>query len=375
MTATTPPVRIWASGGPYERGEQIGRQTADQVRRSITIYDETFQHHTGRGWADIRGYAAAYVPAITGYDPDIVPEMQGLADGAGVTFEDVLALNTRTEVMFGLKQAGWSECTAFGVTGARAGGRVLVGQNWDWRPATAATSVLLECAPSADPAFVTYVEAGLLAKIGYNAAGVGVMANLLITDQDRGRPGVPFHVVLRRLFKARTLAEAVEAVRLANRSASANYLLADAGGEIVDLETGPGGVDTIQRIDPSDGIVCHANSFCTPLPGTVDLGLEALPDSPHRRGRLESLIADEPGEVTPERLCTFLRDHDGHPGSICRHPDPSQHPVERLATNASLVVDLAARRMWLAPGPPCTTVHEMITPDFASRMTSAGERR
>lgn len=375
MTAATGPVRVRAGGDPHERGEQIGRQTAERVRKSISVYDQTFRHHTGRGWSDIRDYATDYLPAITAYDPDIVPEMRGLADGAGVAFEDVLALNTRTEVMFGLKQAGWSECTSFGVSGARAGGRVLVGQNWDWRPVTATTSVLVECAPSDGPAYVTYVEAGLLAKIGYNSAGIAVMANLLITDKDRGRPGVPFHVVLRALMKATTLDVAMDAVRRADRSASANYLLADANGEVVNLETGPGDVDTIQRTEPTDGVVCHANSFCTALPGTVDLGLETLPDSPRRANRLATLIAEEPGEITPERLCAFLRDHDGHPGSICRHPDPAQHPVEQLGTNASLVVDVAARLMWLAVGPPCTNAHEAIRPTFVSgAAASAGGR-
>jgi len=43
--------------------------------------------------------------------------MQGVADGAGVEYEDILAMNVRTEIAFG----------AFNV-----GEKSLLAQNWDW---------------------------------------------------------------------------------------------------------------------------------------------------------------------------------------------------------------------------------------------------
>jgi len=51
--------------------------------------------------------------------------MHGIADGAGVTYEEILALNVRTELMFGLFSDG---CTSLSW---RTNGASLVAQNWD----------------------------------------------------------------------------------------------------------------------------------------------------------------------------------------------------------------------------------------------------
>ena len=94
--------------------------------------------------------------------------MRGLAEGAGVGYEDVLALNVRTEVMFAAKarQAREamrqpSECSAFAVLpGASAIGHTLVGQNWDWLLHSFDTVVVLEVEQDDGPNFVSVVEAG-----------------------------------------------------------------------------------------------------------------------------------------------------------------------------------------------------------------------
>jgi isopenicillin-N N-acyltransferase-like protein len=56
---------------------------------------------------------------------------------------------------------------------------------------------VLEVRQDEGPDFVTVVEAGLLAKTGMNAAGLGLVTNALVTDADVGEPGLPYHVLLR----------------------------------------------------------------------------------------------------------------------------------------------------------------------------------
>ena len=43
------------------------------------------------------------MPAVEAFDERYVDEMRGIAKGAGVGFEDILAINVRTEVMFSAK--------------------------------------------------------------------------------------------------------------------------------------------------------------------------------------------------------------------------------------------------------------------------------
>jgi hypothetical protein len=64
-------------------------------------------------------------------------------------------------------------------------------------------------------------------------------------------------------------------------------------------------------------------------------------------------------------LLQALHSHDGHPKGVCRHVDESEPWEERTATLASVIMDLAARRLHVAGGQPCTTPHvevELSTP-------------
>jgi hypothetical protein len=56
----------------------------------------------------------------------------------------------------------------------------------------------------------------------------------------------------------------------------------------------------------------------------------------------------------------LLADHADYPNSICAHPDPAEHPREQGATIASVLMDLTARRLWLAAGHPCQVPHEPL---------------
>jgi isopenicillin-N N-acyltransferase-like protein len=47
-------------------------------------------------------------------------------------------------------------------------------------------------------------------------------------------------------------------------------------------------------------------------------------------------------------------DHFGEPYAICRHPDPAQPAVKRSMTVGAVLIDLDARTMHVANGPPCS---------------------
>jgi hypothetical protein len=47
-------------------------------------------------------------------------------------------------------------------------------------------------------------------------------------------------------------------------------------------------------------------------------------------------------------------DHFGAPCAICRHPDPMQPDVKRTMKTGAVLIDLDARTMHVANGPPCS---------------------
>lgn len=301
---------------PRMRGEAFGRAQAARVRHTVGVY---------RRLCDLS--AGGRVRA----SDDEHEEIAGIAIGAGVDVRELLAVNARTELTVGA-----DECTV-------AGAGSVLAQNWDWHP-DLQESTLVWIVREEDRWFATLTEAGILAKIGLNDAGLGVCLNLLRCSEDGGLDGTPIHLLLRRvLAECRSVGEAVELLTRARVSASSAVTVATPG-DVVTVELSPGGANVVRG-------GTHTNHFLVPPPAGRDVGLE---ESARTVERLEA--------VRTKPLLEALRSHDGHPKGVCRHVDESEPWEQRTATLASVILDLEARRMHVAAGQPCTAPHVEIDP-------------
>jgi isopenicillin-N N-acyltransferase-like protein len=342
------------------------------VRRSIEAYHEVFLAYAGWDRATAREHAQAYAEPIAAFDPAYLEEIRGIAEGAGVDEADVLAINVRTEVMFAAKARDAArrvgECSAVAVTPSRsADGHTLIGQNWDWLLHAAETVVVLEARQPDRPDYVTVVEAGLLAKTGMNSSGIGVVTNALVSADDRGAPGVPYHVALRAILDAETISDAYAVLQRAWRSSSANYLIAHRDGQAVNIEGAPGNFDALFLTFPDDGLLLHTNHFESGRLAAVDVGLQVMPDSPFRLQRLREQLGGAPS-LSLKDLRQALADHAGHPSGVCCHADERWDLLDQGQTVASVLMDLDDRRMWVADGRPCTAAYrELDYGDFLAK--------
>ena len=373
--------RVRVAGTPYQRGRHYGTQARTQIHRSVQAYQRVFAHYTGWDWPAVRRAAAGFEAPVAAFRPAYLDEMRGLADGAGLDLADVLAINVRTEVMYAAKARlaplatrvpqPPAECSAFAVVPVPGGpATTLVGQNWDWLLHSAQTLIVLEARPDDGPDFVTVVEAGLLAKAGLNAAGLGLVTNALVTDVDIGAPGIPYHVLLRAILDCATVTEALKVLQAGTRSSSANYLIAHASGAALDVEAAAGDFTRLYPQLPGDGRLLHTNHFLSPrLPPVQDVSLWAMPSS---AVRLQRLHAGATAAATLEDFRTLLADHADYPHSICSHPDPDDHPLEQGATIASVLMDLNARRLWVAAGNPCQVPYHELDLSWLGAPAPAG---
>jgi isopenicillin-N N-acyltransferase-like protein len=366
MGGSYPHVRV--GGSPFDRGLQYGCQVASRARRSVEAYRGVFERWAGLDWPSARRLADEYLPSIAAFDGRYLDEMKGIAQGAGLEFEDVLAINLRTEVMFAAKaraaralQRPATECTTLAVLpAATAQKRILLAQNWDWLVHTRETVVVLEVEQDEGPRFVTVVEAGLLAKFGLNSAGVGILTNALACDGDKGEPGLPYHVVLRSLHDATSITDALSRLQAASRSSSANYILACEDGLAVDAECAPGDFSAVLLLMPANGLIAHTNHFLSLRFGGMDVGRWVMPDSVFRLQSVREFLTPRLGRVGPETLQEALSLHDGHPLGVCTHAQEDGDSAEWEATIASAVIDPAGRRLWLADGNPCVTGYRSL---------------
>ena len=358
-TRKSPLPHVRVRGDHRERGRQYGELTRDRVHLSLEAYERVFMHDAGWDWKRVRCEAMRHVAAIEALDVGYLEEMKGIAQGAQVEFEDILSLNVRTEVMFSARarQAlgqSFAECSSFFLMpSVTANGHTIVGQNWDWLVHCVDTTVVLEVEQEERPNFVTVVEAGLLCKAAMNSAGLGLATNALVTGDDRGEEGIPYHVVLRAIIDCESVVDVISKVQRMTRSSSANYLVAHRDGVGVDLETAPGAFTRVYCLLPEQGVLLHTNHFLSPRFDGTDVSLWAMPDSAVRLLRCRSVLETAARPYAAESIERMLADHANYPNSVCCHPDDRDHPQEQGATVASLIMDLDEQKMWLADGNPC----------------------
>lgn len=373
--------RISVEGDARERGRQYGEQARERVRRSVAAYDEVFAHVAGWDGAKVRAEAARFRAPIHAHGAKYLEEIQGIAEGAAVDELDVLAINVRTEIMFAATARDAEarrrlppECSSFAVLGSRTGdGRMLVGQNWDWLAHAFDTTVVLEARQDDGPDYVTIVEAGLLAKAGMNSAGVALVTNALVSDSDAGEPGVPYHVLLRSILDAEAVSEALGALQRGARASSANYLLAQ-DGVAIDVEAAPGDFSRLYVGYPDRDLLLHTNHFKNPGYDQRDVSMVAMPDSPFRLARLEQLVEAHDGPLDLGFWEETLGDHAMLPFGVCCHPDPRGTVApEAYATVMAVVMDPAARTMWIASGNPCEAPFELL--DLSTTLAKAAAVR
>jgi isopenicillin-N N-acyltransferase-like protein len=322
---------IEISGPPHERGVQYGRQAAARIRRGLQHYGEQLRR-LELDAPTTAALVADYLPVIEAFDDSFVPEMRGIAHGAGVAFEDIALLNARTEILklatrpdLRARLMGDPAEVADGCTGvvvlptATRDGRLIHAQNWDWKAECAETAVVLRVRREDGPDILTFTEAGGLARSGLNAAGIAITANYLESDRDYRDIGVPLALIRRKVLLQEHVALAMRAVYATPKSASNNMIISHAGGVAIDFECAP---DETFQVQAVDGLLVHANHFQSPvaLGKLRDTGIATTPDSLYRDIRVRDLLRPALGALTTEHVKAALFDDFATPWSVCRPP-------------------------------------------------------
>ncbi len=358
--ATPPFPLIAVAGPPRERGRSYGHLAGERIAAGIALYRDAFAT-TGIEWPEAMRYAERFRAHVEAYDRDMLAEIEGIAEGSEQSVEAIVVLNARTEIIFwrdhendtgnaGAVAAMPEECTAaLALPGTTADGHVLHGQNWDWNPRCADTSVVLRIENDDGPDILTFVEAGQLARHGMNSEGIALTVNGLQCDLDCGNLGVPNPLIRRRLLQSRTLAGAIDAVLNTPISFSHSLILSHPAGVGINLEVTPGGAYWLQ---PEGGLLVHANHFKCPVArGRLqDIGLLRCPESLYRDQRLLDHMRAASPAISVDTFKAGLADTFGAPDAILR--TPKARPGGNLSgTVTTLIMDTTERRMWLAPRP------------------------
>lgn len=354
MCAAFPLVSI--EGDPKTRGLQYGQAVPTRIAHSARYYRNELEK-IGASAAQQKALIDEFAQQILGFCADHTEEMKGIAEGSGVSFDDVVLINARTEIIAKARKVkalapidpAEGECTAAVVgAGRSATGKVIQAHNWDWDPDARESTIVLRVHLETGITLLTLVEAGGLARHGVNSSGIGLTGNYLTCDRDYTQTGVPLSSIRRAALEQQHIAIAMQLVAATPKACSSNMILTQ-DDFIIDFECTP---DESFPMFPVDDVLTHANHFAgaTALAKVKEKNLKNALDTYYRDRRARQLLEASGARISVDDVKRVLADDWQTPYSINRPPRGSL-TGGRTATVATIVIDTARYHMDIAAMP------------------------
>ena len=329
---------IEARGNHREVGQQIGQSCQVQIRSMLAGLRLDLPN--GITWPEMLVQSQFYLEFSREVYPQYVEELEGIADGADVPFNEVF-LSMCEELW---ESVAWHGCTDMAARGrATLDGSTLVAHTNDLLPQAEENLVILKVQVEDEPEFLGISSGGIAISAGFNAAGISLTGNQL--DNNDIRPGVPRLLVVRAILASRYLSEAMDHCLLTQRASSYNNVLADTNGEVYSME---GSATDCEPIYIENDVLAHTNHYVSSAMRCFEADRNSLSNSTLRYNRAMRLLRENYGQLTPDLFRKLLADHAGYPTSICKHGTET-------VTVFSIIVQPDQLRAWIGRGRACET--------------------
>jgi len=357
---------IELSGTPRERGRIHGEELRDHVRAILEKTKSGIQRNLNVDPDDfIRGFLTFgdFESSIQRHAPDLVEEIEGLAEGAGIDSDTARYLQLtdedwvyRRKVHPGLSNAG-DNCTAFGLKTPTG---VLAGQNMDIDYVDGHQVLFHIRFPDKELESFVFSIAGLLALNGMNSAPLGICCNTLM-ELRSSNFGLPVQFIVRKVLECESFDAAVRFINSVSHASGQNYIIATPE-RFGSFECSANEV-TEYTPYPNSPAVCHSNS---PL-ANGDIDPEAMSRFKDRaeleenfKARYESIwqrLGKTGRDSTLEDTKAALSAHDDPANPVSRTFDPESGEKFLGFTAGSMIYQLDPDKpiLHLASGPPCQT--------------------
>ncbi len=366
-------------GTPREIGRGHGEALRDEIARRLdiqraglfrrnglkeedllnTVFNETGLLQTARKWA-----------------PELVEEIEGLAEGARLDFRLAFAIQLLDELgwLMALKQLDYSSldesnCSTIGVPGNRNGVTVLA-QNADMGKAVDGFGTILKITNTQSGCRSIIVTVpGVIGIYGLNDCAVGVCLNAMSLRLKKSTTGLGTIFVSRKILDQKSLSEASKFLSRVPHASGETYTVGGPG-EIAAFECSP---NSVRRFFPFGdmGPVYHTNH---PLVNDDTEQIEEkftnLPEEivwqirngdQNTRIRAESLaqrLGDLSSGFGVETAKQVLSAHDSTKHPVCRH---KRRDIDAM-TNFCIIMELGRYPcMHVSSGPPCSSTFETFT--------------
>ncbi len=353
-------------GAPHHRGQIYGETLRSKILEIIKLWKNNLHKSLDM---DPDKYLSQmleetnFLPAIKKWTPDLLEEVKGIAEGAGVDFKTMYAYQLGDEdywygrdrrIEKALKQA--NKCSVLGIFdgGPR---KTILAQNMDIESYTDGYEVLLHIKHQNSPLeSLIFTYAGYISLTGMNNAPLAVCVNTLL-QLNYSPDGLPVAYVIRGLLEKNNLHEAIKFLHTIQHASGQNYAIG-ASEKVVTYECSE---NKVSPFIPYKGAtrVYHTNH---PLLNDdqskhkemlkkfgFDKKKRPTSNSEVRFNFLKDKLKDSSQEVTVDTVKSILGSHEI---PICFHKESEGGGM----TAGCIIMELTkSPTLHLAPGPPCST--------------------
>ena len=271
VSAFEPPVIL--SGTARERGLAYGRRFAGAVRQFLDA--EIYQPFVGKPASReaMRRYAADCGRVVRDVCPMVAEEFEGIAAGAGVSFDEVILINLHEELYHRGDLPKSGHCTAVAVgPPMTAGATTYVGQTWDWMTSVAGKSAVTEWrrgeAENDGVSVLAYGFPGMPTGAGLSSAGIALCwtSAALGTNGETPRVGIPSYALITHLLSQKDMDAVVREAKRDRHAGWFTFVMADGRGNLLNVEGSPEGV----AVERSTGSLMRVGYGSRKMTGTPE---------------------------------------------------------------------------------------------------------
>ncbi|MBV9174245.1 MAG: hypothetical protein JOZ81_29630 [Chloroflexi bacterium] len=352
---------VYVSGTPFEQGRQLGAAAADLIVENVCAASALLPNLDSGFDPDV--YAAmtrrneAWVARVY---PELLEELHGIAEGAGLQYEELLHLNLNTDVAYARAYSMVFDCTQVLVSSsATADGNTYLAKTRDL--SRGPVRQLLVHREFDDGSYRNEIQSAgqLTLPVGVNSHGVAVgtsgqWSKRVVVDLARGDAAWHIPNLQPVLRHARSADEALEMVREQPRVAGMNMMLADTHTAYA-LEIT---ADQMEVFEPEDGLLVRTNHYLSPALSELAPTRDENPGTFDRYARAREMAVARRRQIGVHDLVRLMSDHAKPPKqSICRHGHDGAG-----RTYAAMVACPQDRSLWAMFGNPCEGIQMVGQP-------------
>jgi hypothetical protein len=341
--------RVNAKGSFYDVGLQVGKACEEDIPE---LYERTVDYllkHTSVGTVKrMHEVAQHHLAGAEELWPMSVNFLEGLAEGAGVSLDQIALTSFTEEVSSEFLPTSSEKCSTLVVT--LKNGNHLIVHNEDYELHNLGKMVLMDVTFDGFPRLICLTYPGMLPSLAgsLNACGVAITNNSLWLPT---QPGLPKQVQHFRASLANNFDEAEEWLTKSPIAVTTHYVVGDGRmGEVMSLTVSNSETSFVPTLFCKISVesFCHTNH----VPDGVffknlrkdDLARERSPNSFVRYEKLKSIKRSELPDTGEQALNLF-----SYPGSpLFRKPGPDATSV----TLATVVICPETQEMWVRDADP-----------------------